>query len=42
MNKTIWDNILFGQELDVDEYNECLKICQLGPDLKVLNGGDLT
>lgn len=39
---TIRDNILFGRELDVDRYNEVVEICQLGNDLDVLDGGDLT
>lgn len=42
MNKTIRDNILFGKELHKEKYNETLNICQLGPDLEILKGGDLT
>ena len=39
---TIRDNILFGRELDVNRYNEVVEICQLGNDLDVFDGGDLT
>jgi ATP-binding cassette, subfamily C (CFTR/MRP), member 1 len=42
MNKTIRENILFGRDLDRFKYNETLNICQLGPDLNILKGGDLT
>lgn len=41
-NKTIRDNILFGSELDPDKYNKIIEICQLGRDLEILDGGDLT
>ena len=40
--KTIRDNILFGDELDPDRYNHTVHICQLGRDLEILEGGDLT
>ena len=42
LNKTIRDNILFGDELDPDRYNHTVQICQLGRDLEILEGGDLT
>ena len=42
LNKTIRDNILFGEELDTDRYNKVIRICQLERDLKILDGGDLT
>lgn len=41
-NKTIRDNILFGLPMDVQKYNATIDACQLGSDLKILNGGDLT
>jgi len=28
--------------MDVDKYNKTIDACQLGSDLKILNGGDLT
>ena len=42
LNATIRDNILFGEELDEQRYNRTIKACQLGRDLEILNGGDLT
>lgn len=39
---TIWNNIIFGWELDEDWYNHVIEVCQLGSDLQVLDGGDLT
>ena len=39
---TIWNNIIFGWELDEDWYNHIIEVCQLGSDLQVLDGGDLT
>ena len=42
LNATIRDNILFGEELDEERYNRTIKACQLGRDLEILNGGDLT
>ena len=42
MNKTIRDNILFGEELIPEKYNHVIDICQLGRDLEILDGGDLT
>ena len=42
LNATIRDNILFGEELDEERYNKTIKACQLGRDLEILNGGDLT
>ena len=42
LNKTIRDNILFGEELCPDRYNHTIKICNLGRDLEILDGGDLT
>ena len=42
LNATIRDNILFGEELDEERYNRVVEACQLGRDLEILNGGDLT
>ena len=42
LNATIRDNILFGEELDEDRYNKVVEACQLGRDLEILKGGDLT
>jgi len=42
LNKTLRDNILFGEELDKDRYNRVIEMCQLGRDLEILKGGDLT
>ena len=36
------DNILFGEELIADRYNHIIHICQLGRDIEILEGGDLT
>ena len=40
--KTLRDNILFGQKLDPDRYDEVLEACALKPDLEILPNGDLT
>jgi ATP-binding cassette, subfamily C (CFTR/MRP), member 1 len=42
LNATIRDNILFGEPLDEATYNRTIEICQLGRDLEILSGGDLT
>ena len=42
LNQTIRNNILFGQNLDPQKYNETIEICQLARDLSILPGGDLT
>ena len=39
---TVRGNILFGQEMDLEWYTHCLRICALLPDLQILKGGDLT
>jgi len=39
---TIRNNITFGLPLDESKYNHVIEICQLGNDLDVLSGGDLT
>ena len=41
-NKTIRDNILFGLPLNEVKYNRIIEIWQLGSDLEMLPGGDLT
>lgn len=42
LNATIRDNILFGEPLIPSKYNKIIEICQLGRDLEILEGGDLT
>lgn len=42
LNETLRNNILFGEELEEDRYNETIEICQLAKDLEMLDGGDLT
>ncbi|CAI2363872.1 unnamed protein product [Moneuplotes crassus] len=41
-NKTIRDNILFGKRMDEQRYNQVIEMCELGPDLGLFPGGDLT
>ncbi|CAM9265108.1 unnamed protein product, partial [Choristocarpus tenellus] len=41
-NATVRDNILFGCPYDEERYNMVLEACALKPDLKILEGGDLT
>jgi len=41
-NKTIRDNILFGEKLIIDKYNETIEYSQMGRDISILEGGDLT
>ena len=41
-NKTIKDNVLFGQALDEQRYAETIKACQLERDLAILPAGDRT
>lgn len=41
-NKTLRDNILFGEPLDEDKYNATIEKCQLVSDFEQLDGGDLT
>ena len=42
LNATIRENILFGEELNEERYNKVVEACQLGRDLEILKGGDLT
>ncbi|XP_072032229.1 ATP-binding cassette sub-family C member 10-like [Amphiura filiformis] len=39
---TLRDNILFGEEFDVDKYEEVIKACALLDDIKILPAGDMT
>ena len=41
-NKTIRDNILFGQPLDKERYYDTIMLCELERDLEILQCGDLT
>ena len=41
-NKTIKDNILFGNPYDREKYNQTIEICELTRDLEILPTGDLT
>lgn len=41
-NTTLKENILFGSPLDEARYQEALSICELGPDVAILPGKDLT
>jgi len=42
MGATVRDNILFGRAYDEAHYQRCLEACALGPDLAILEHGDLT
>ena len=42
MNATIRDNIVFGNELDMDRYHGSIYDCALTRDLEILDGGDQT
>ncbi|KAG0026028.1 hypothetical protein BGZ82_009689, partial [Podila clonocystis] len=42
INATLKNNILFGNKYDADRYNLILSACGLGPDIKMLPGGDQT
>jgi ABC-type multidrug transport system fused ATPase/permease subunit len=42
LNATIRDNIIFGQEFDLERYMKVIKACALILDFNVLKGGDLT
>ena len=41
-NATVRSNILFGKEVDQNKYNQVIEACALGPDLEILQGGDMT
>ncbi|WFD27064.1 hypothetical protein MNAN1_002060 [Malassezia nana] len=42
MGATVRDNILFGRAYDEAYYQRCIDACALGPDLAILEHGDLT
>jgi len=42
LNETLRSNILFGETLHEERYNETIELCQLARDLEILEGGDLT
>lgn len=41
-NKTIKQNILFGEPFDAERYEKTIKSCQLLRDLEILPAGDAT
>jgi ABC-type bacteriocin/lantibiotic exporter with double-glycine peptidase domain len=41
-NRTIRDNILFGNEMEEAKYAETIRVCQLERDLEILPAGDMT
>lgn len=41
-NKTIRDNILYGQPMEKERYVDCIRLCELERDLEILSNGDLT
>ena len=41
-NDTVRGNILFGREHGKEKYDKVVEGCALGPDLKILEGGDMT
>lgn len=41
-NKSVRENIIFGNELIPEKYNRVIELSQLGRDLDILEGGDLT
>ena len=41
-NATVKDNILFGKSYNKSRYENVLDACALTPDLKILEGGDMT
>lgn len=41
-NATVRNNIVFGKQLDQNKYNQVIEACALGPDLDILQAGDLT
>lgn len=40
-NNTVKGNILFGRPMDGTFYDRTLRACALGPDLEILQGGDM-
>ena len=41
-NKTIRENILFGEEMDEEKYQQAIRICELTRDINILPAGDNT
>ncbi|XP_070581498.1 multidrug resistance-associated protein 1-like [Ptychodera flava] len=41
-NATLRENIAFGHQLDVEKYDDVVEACALGPDLRMLPGGNST
>ena len=41
-NDTVRGNILFGRDHGKEKYDKVVEGCALGPDLKILEGGDMT
>ena len=41
-NDTVRNNVLFGQEMRQELYDQVVESCALAPDLDILPGGDLT
>ncbi len=41
-NDTVKGNILFGKDMSQAKYQKVLQSCALEPDLKILEGGDMT
>ncbi|XP_062521920.1 ATP-binding cassette sub-family C member 3-like isoform X2 [Corticium candelabrum] len=41
-NATVQDNVLFGNELNQEWYEQVLEACALNPDLELLPAGDMT
>ncbi|XP_045182658.2 multidrug resistance-associated protein 1-like [Mercenaria mercenaria] len=41
-NMTVRDNIIFGNEWNLERYNKVLTGCAMVPDLEMLSGGDMT
>ena len=42
LNDTVRNNILFFKEMDEEKYNKIINLCELGQDIKLLSGGDMT
>lgn len=42
LNKTIRENIVFGEDFDREKYEETINICELARDLEILPNGDQT